>query len=590
MVLLLQYLVAGVVARRNPLRALWTMLPAYLVGWGCCSSAATLPYTLRQTKKNGVSSETADLVIPLCANVHLAGSMANMVVYAAGLLLLMGETATFGAFTEYILMISVIAVASPGVPGGVVLASAAVAEAALGFTAERYAIMIAVYMALDGRRRDCADRGPSAPRRPEGRAMTEAVFSTWGALAGLAVAIVLIVRRATPAYALVLGALAGGLLGGGGLPATVAAMISGTQAMMPSVLRILVSGVLVGALVKTGSAAKIADAVVAGCGSRFALAAVALATLIVTAVGVFVDIAVITVAPVALAIGRRADIPVPALLLAMIGGGKAGNVISPNPNTIAVAEAFHIDLTTLIAANIIPAACAFGMTVLLSTWLARKRTACATTFSGAEVPSDLPSLGQAVSGPVVVVALLSLRPICGVMVDPLVALPAGGLVSILVCGCARQTVAFAEFGLGKVAGVSILLVGTGTIAGIIKASGLNGDVNALLHACHLPVFALAPVSGLLFSGATASTVAGVTIASQTFASTLVSAGVPTVSAAAMLHAGGTVFDALPHGSFFHATAGAVGMGVRDRLRLFPYGEIVGATTMIASTLVYLIMR
>ena len=107
------------------------MLPAYLIGWGCCSSAATLPYTLRQTKKNGVSSETADLVSPLCANVHLAGSMANMVVYAAGLLLLMGETATFGAFTEYILMISVIAVASPGVPGGVVLASAAVAEAAL---------------------------------------------------------------------------------------------------------------------------------------------------------------------------------------------------------------------------------------------------------------------------------------------------------------------------------------------------------------------------------------------------------------------------------------------------------------------------
>ena len=137
------------------------------------------------------------------------------------------------------------------------------------------------------------------------------MFSTWGALAGLAVAIVLIVRRATPAYALVLGALAGGLLGAGGLSATVAAMISGTQAMMPSVLRILVSGVLVGALVKTGSAAKIADAVVAGCGSRFALAAVALATLIVTAVGVFVDIAVITVAPVALAIGRRADIPVP---------------------------------------------------------------------------------------------------------------------------------------------------------------------------------------------------------------------------------------------------------------------------------------
>ena len=149
-VLLMQYLVAGFVARRNPLKALWTMLPAYLTGWGCCSSAATIPYTLRQTKLNGVSDETADLVIPLCSNVHLAGSMANMVVYAAGVLVLVGADLPFGAFVEYILMISVIAVASPGVPGGVVLASASVAETALGFTPERYAIMIALYMALDG--------------------------------------------------------------------------------------------------------------------------------------------------------------------------------------------------------------------------------------------------------------------------------------------------------------------------------------------------------------------------------------------------------------------------------------------------------
>ena len=212
--------------------------------------------------------------------------------------------------------------------------------------------------------------------------MTEAVFSTWGALAGLAEAIVLIVRKATPAYALVLGALVGGLLGGGGLSETVSAMISGTQSMMPSVLRILASGVLVGALVKTGSAAKIADAVVARLGTRFALAAVALATLIVTAVGVFVDIAVITVAPVALAVGRKAGIPVPALLLAMIGGGKAGNVISPNPNTIAVAEAFHLDLTSVMAANLLPAACAFAVTVVLSTWLAKRHGRSARRAAG----------------------------------------------------------------------------------------------------------------------------------------------------------------------------------------------------------------
>ena len=161
-VLIVQFTIAGIVTRRNPLKALWTMLPAYLTGWGCCSSAATIPYTLAQTRKNGVSEETADLVIPLCANVHLAGSMANMVIYAAGLTVLAGGSLPFGAYTEYILMVSVTAVASPGVPGGVVLACASIAEAALGFSPERYAIMIAVYMALDGMGTACNLTGDGA--------------------------------------------------------------------------------------------------------------------------------------------------------------------------------------------------------------------------------------------------------------------------------------------------------------------------------------------------------------------------------------------------------------------------------------------
>ena len=426
----------------------------------------------------------------------------------------------------------------------------------------------------------------------------EPVFSTWGALAGLILAIVLIVRKVTPAYALVFGALAGGLLGGGGFVDTVSAMISGTQAMMPSVLRILASGVLVGALVKTGSAAKIADAIVKGLGSRFALVAVALAAMIVTAVGVFVDIAVITVAPVALAVGKKADIPVPALLLAMVGGGKAGNVISPNPNTIAVAEAFKLDLTTVMAANVIPAVCALLVTVLLSNWLSKRIVVAGSRSRTKEVDDStvglrLPTttnLFQALLGPLIVVLLLALRPLFQITIDPLIALPAGGLVSVLVCGEWRNTVSYSEFGLSKVIGVSILLIGTGTVAGIVKGSGLNADMIRLLNACHLPVFALAPLSSVLLSGATASTTAGVTIAGQTFAVTLLQAGVPAVSAAAMLHAGGTIFDALPHGSFFHATAGAVGMSVKDRLKLFPFGTLVGATTTLTSVLVYLLFR
>ena len=418
------------------------------------------------------------------------------------------------------------------------------------------------------------------------------MFTTWGALTGLAIAIILIIRKATPAYALVLGALAGGLLGGGGLPETVSAMISGTQSMMPSVLRILTSGILAGALVKTGSAERIADSIVRMLGSRFALVAIALAAMIVTAVGVFVDIAVITVAPVALEVGKRAGLPVSSLLLAMVGGGKAGNVISPNPNTIAAADAFKVDLTALMMKNIVPALCALAVTVLLSSWLARKGRKNASVLEAAAdesgVTKNLPNIVSAVAGPLVVVALLALRPICGFAVDPLVALPAGGLVSIIVCGRWRNTAEYCEFGLSKVIGVSILLIGTGAVAGIVKNSGLNADMISVLNACHLPAFALAPLSSVLLSGATASTTAGVTIASQTFSGALAEAGIPALSAAAMLHAGGTIFDALPHGSFFHATAGAVGMSVKDRLKLFPYGTLVGATTTVVSVVVYLL--
>lgn len=160
--LVLQYCIAGAVARRNPLKALWTMVPAYLTGWGCCSSAATIPVTLQRVRANGVSDETANLVVPLCSNIHLAGSMANMVVYGVGFVLLGGGAVETGPFVEYMLMISVLAVASPGVPGGVVLASAPIAESALGMPPEHYALLMAVYMALDGMGTACNLTGDGA--------------------------------------------------------------------------------------------------------------------------------------------------------------------------------------------------------------------------------------------------------------------------------------------------------------------------------------------------------------------------------------------------------------------------------------------
>ena len=180
-------------------------------------------------------------------------------------------------------------------------------------------------------------------------------FSTIGALIGLAIAIILIIKKVQPSYSLILGALLGGLVGGGGLTTTVNTMVTGAQSMMPSVLRIMTSGILAGALIKTGSAEKIAETIVEKLGQKKAIAAISIATMIICAVGVFVDISVITVAPIALAIGKKAGLSKSGVLLAMIGGGKAGNIISPNPNTIAASEAFQVDLTTLMYRNIIRA-------------------------------------------------------------------------------------------------------------------------------------------------------------------------------------------------------------------------------------------
>lgn len=415
-------------------------------------------------------------------------------------------------------------------------------------------------------------------------------FTTIGALIGMAVAIILIIKKVQPAYSLILGALIGGVIGSGNLILTVDTMVSGAQSMISSVLRIMTSGILAGTLIKTGAAEKIAEVIVQKLGEKRALIAVAVATMVICAVGVFVDISVITVAPIALAIGKKAGYNKASLLLAMIGGGKAGNIISPNPNTIAISEAFQVDLTSLMIKNIIPAVCALIVTVIIATILSKK---AGTMVSDQDLEKHadnkkLPTFIQAFAGPLAVIILLALRPIFSIVIDPLIALPLGGLVCAIACGSLVQFREFAEFGLSKVAGVSILLIGTGTIAGIIKASALQYDVISLLEMMKMPAFILAPIAGILMAGATASTTAGATIASQTFAQTLLNAGIPAISAGAMIHAGATVIDSLPHGSFFHATGGSVGMNIKERMKLIPFEACIGLTSTIVAVIVYLI--
>ena len=221
-------------------------------------------------------------------------------------------------------------------------------------------------------------------------------FTTLGALLGLVIAIILIIKKVQPAYCLILGALVGGIIGGGGLSTTVSTMVSGAASMMSSILRILTSGILAGSLIKTGSAQKIAETIVEKLGEKRAVMAISIATMLICAVGVFVDISVITVAPIALALGEKAGLSRSGILLAMIGGGKAGNIISPNPNTIAVSEAFGQDLTAVMMKNAVPAVFTLIAAILLASMLAKRSgeqiTAADLESSGAR---ELPSFGAA---------------------------------------------------------------------------------------------------------------------------------------------------------------------------------------------------
>ena len=160
--LVFQYCVAGAISRRNPFRALYNMLPAYFTALGTSSSAATIPVTLAQAKKNGVSEGIAGFVVPLCATIHLSGSAMKITACAVALLLMQGGTIDFGLFSGFILMLGVMMVAAPGVPGGAIMAALGVLQSILGFTAEQQAVMIALYITMDSFGTACNVTGDGA--------------------------------------------------------------------------------------------------------------------------------------------------------------------------------------------------------------------------------------------------------------------------------------------------------------------------------------------------------------------------------------------------------------------------------------------
>ena len=413
--------------------------------------------------------------------------------------------------------------------------------------------------------------------------------SALAALIGLILSIVLIIRKLSPVYSLILGAIVGGLLAGWGLETTVAQMISGVKDITPAIVRIIAAGVLTGMLVKTGAASTIAKSIIKALGEKYIYLALALSALLLTAMGVFIDVAVITIAPIAIITGSKLRLSKFKLLLAMIGGGKCGNILSPNPNTIIAAENFDAPLSSVMAAGVLPALIGLAVTVFVIIPLMPKGDLMEADGVN-EKDEDLPSLWRSLLGPIVTIVLLALRPIVGVVIDPMIALPVGGIVGIIATGNWKNMGTCLGYGLEKMSGIAILLVGTGTLAGIIKASAIKDVLVGLLAGWSNGGTFMAPIAGALMSAATASTTAGATIASASFADAIMAAGVAAVWGAAMVNAGATILDHLPHGSFFHATGGSMGFSVKERLKLIPYESIVGLVLTICSVALYMLVE
>ena len=160
--LLVQFSIAGIIVKRNPIRMLINMLPAYMTALGTSSSAATIPVTLRQVKKMCSQEGIADFCVPLCATIHLSGSTMKITAMSLAICMLTDLPVDVGIFSGFILMLGVMMIAAPGVPGGAVMAAIGVMQSILGFDEVSIGLVTALYIAIDSFGTACNVTGDGA--------------------------------------------------------------------------------------------------------------------------------------------------------------------------------------------------------------------------------------------------------------------------------------------------------------------------------------------------------------------------------------------------------------------------------------------
>lgn len=424
--------------------------------------------------------------------------------------------------------------------------------------------------------------------------MSELIY-WYGAVIGIIVAIVLILKRVNPTYSLIIGAITGALIGGAGLQETVSVLISGTQSVMGTVIRVLAAGIFAGIMMESGAAVTIARTVVKKFGVKFSIASLVIATMIITGVGVFIPVAVLIVSPIAMEIGKETGISKLALLLAMSGGGKAGNIVSPNPNTIAAAGGFDVDLSSVMLYGFIPAIFGVIMAIILANLIKNKGPKVQDSDIDEVEENNYPDFGKSLVAPVTAIILLMLQPIGQILhiklltsfvLDSMYVLPVAGLIGLFAMNQGKHTLKYMTIGLEKMTPTILILIGAGSIGGVITASDLSVQVVKLIEQAGISGTLLAPIAGILMAGATASTSTGVILASGSFGSSILDMGVAPVSAAVMVHTGATVIDHLPHGTYFHVTRDAMRITMKERMQIVGYETLVGLTMTIVATIIY----
>lgn len=424
------------------------------------------------------------------------------------------------------------------------------------------------------------------------------LVSWWGALIGLAIAIILILRKVDAVYSLFIGAIIGSLVGGASLLQTVNILVKGSQSVMGTVVRVLAAGVLAGVMMDSGAANTIARTIVGKMGDRMAILALALATMVITAVGVFIPVAVLIVAPIALEVGERSQISKLALLVALSGGGKAGNIISPNANTIAAAKGFGLNLSQVMIADFIPAVVALIVTVIVAS-LIKHRGDAVLPADLADNPrieqEDLPSLGSSLVTPIIAVVLLLINPIGQLLhvhwmstidLDATYVLPFAAIIGALAMHKGKRIREYAQTGMVKMTPVVMILIGAGAIGATITESSLPQLLISAIKVSHISGVFLAPLSGILMAGAAASTSTGVILATGSFSKAILGFGVQPLAAAAMVHTGAIVIDQLPQGNYFHVTANAMNMDIKQRSQGILYEAICGGSACLTATVLY----